>query len=316
MYRIGIDLGGTNIAAGLVNEQFEIVEKDSLPTLAERPGEAIVADIATLCKRLCTAAGITQQQVCSIGIASPGIVDDESGHVIYANNLRFRNFPIIPLLREQVEVGEIHIENDANAAAWGEAIAGAARGSKSTVMITLGTGVGGGIISDGKVFKGFNSAAGELGHIVIAVDGRPCTCGRRGCIEAYCSANALIRQAQRAAEADPASLMNQLCGGDLANMNGKIPFDAAQAGDKTAQAVIDQYLVWLGEAITDMVNIFRPQVVLISGGVCAQGEVLTTPLTEYVQENAFAGRRIPTPPVRIASLGSDAGLIGAACLVS
>ena len=183
MYRIGIDLGGTNIAAGLVNENYEIIAKDSTPTLVGRPSEEIVADIATLCKKLCDEAGITQADVASVGIASPGIVDDETGEVVYANNLGLKHFPIIPLLRDMLEIKEYHIENDANAAAWGEAIAGAAKGSKSSVMITLGTGVGGGIVSDGKVFKGFNNAAGELGHIVIQVDGAPCTCGRFGCWE-------------------------------------------------------------------------------------------------------------------------------------
>ena len=181
MYRIGIDLGGTNIAAGIVNESFEIVAKGSTPTLASRPGEEIVADIAALCKKLCASIGITEADVASLGIASPGIVDDETGYALNAHNLNFFNFPLIPLLRKELSIPEMHIANDANAAAWGEAIAGAAKGSKSSVMITLGTGVGGGIVDNGKLFTGFNSAAGELGHIVIEVDGRPCTCGRRGC---------------------------------------------------------------------------------------------------------------------------------------
>ena len=184
MYRIGIDLGGTNIAAGLVNEEFKIVAKASVPTHAERPAEQIVADIAALCKDVCQKANVDMSEVASVGIASPGIVDDESGEAIYANNLPFNHLPILPMLREMLPIKEFHIENDANAAAWGEAIAGAAKGAKSSIMITLGTGVGGGVITDGKVLKGFNSAAGELGHIVIQVGGRPCSCGRCGCWEA------------------------------------------------------------------------------------------------------------------------------------
>ena len=168
MYRIGIDLGGTNIAAGIVNEEFKIVAKASVPTHAERAAEEIVADIAALCKKVCADNGIDISEIESVGIASPGIVDDESGEAIYANNLPFSHLPILPMLREMLPIKEFHIENDANAAAWGEAIAGAAKGAKSSVMITLGTGVGGGVITDGKVLKGFNSAAGELGHIVLA----------------------------------------------------------------------------------------------------------------------------------------------------
>ena len=181
MYRIGIDLGGTNIAAGIVNEEFKIVAKASVPTHAERPAEEIVADIAALCKKVCADYGIDPSEVTSVGIASPGIVSDKSGEAIYANNLPFSHLPILPMLREMLPIKEFHIENDANAAAWGEAIAGAAKGAKSSIMITLGTGVGGGVITDGKVLKGFNSAAGELGHIVIQVGGRPCSCGRCGC---------------------------------------------------------------------------------------------------------------------------------------
>ncbi|OUN15557.1 ROK family protein [uncultured Allofournierella sp.] len=314
-YKIGIDLGGTNIKAGVVDADNHILVKLSCPTGAQRPWKEVADDIVRLALQALEQAGVSREDCAGVGMGCPGTVNAETGEVIYSNN--FANWEYLPLgsyLTESLGM-PVKMSNDANCAALGECAAGAAQGSASAVLLTLGTGVGGGVVWDGKVFEG-GPGGMELGHTQLIHGGELCTCGRKGCIEAYCSANALIRQAQRAAEADPASLMNQLCGGDLSNMNGKIPFDAAQAGDKTAQAVIDQYLVWLGEAITDMVNIFRPQVVLISGGVCAQGEVLTKPLTEYVQENAFAGRRIPTPPVRIASLGSDAGLIGAACLVS
>ena len=317
MYRIGIDLGGTNIAAGLVNEQFEIVEKDSLPTLPERPGEEIVADIAALCKKLCEAAGITQQQVCSIGIASPGIVDDESGHVIYANNLRFRNFPIIPLLRELVEVREIHIENDANAAAWGEAIAGAAKGSKSSVMITLGTGVGGGIIADGKVFKGFNSAAGELGHIVIAVDGRPCTCGRRGCWEAYSSATGLIRTTEeKLAECKAIGRETKMT--ELVAQKGKVTgrtaFDGKRLGDAAACEVVDEYIKYLASGLASMINIFQPEVLSIGGGISNEGQYLLDLVVPEVRRQQYGTGLVPQTDIRIAKLRNDAGIIGAAAL--
>ena len=192
MYRIGVDLGGTNIAIGIVNEKFEIVVQGSVPTEASRPGEEIATDMANLCKKLIADAGLTETDIASLGIAAPGIVDDATGCIVYANNLNFRNFPIISYLRERLSIAEMHIDNDANAAAWGEAIAGAAKGSHSSVMITLGTGVGGGIIDSGKVYKGFNNTGGELGHFVIEQDGRPCSCGRRGCWESYSSATGLI----------------------------------------------------------------------------------------------------------------------------
>ena len=167
MYRIGIDLGGTNIAAGLVGEDFEILVKDSLPTQATRPAEQIVDDIALLCRRVCAAAGVLTSDVGAVGIASPGVANHDTGVVEYANNLPFRHFPIAQLLRERFPVERVSVENDANAAAWGEAVAGAARGTDNSVMITLGTGVGGGIIIDHKVYSGSNFAGAELGHIVF-----------------------------------------------------------------------------------------------------------------------------------------------------
>lgn len=317
MYRIGIDLGGTNIAAGLVNESFEIIAKESTPTLVGRPSEEIVADIARLCKNLCATAGISQADVASVGIASPGIVDDESGTVIYANNLGFRHFPIIPLLREQLEIKEFHIENDANAAAWGEAIAGAAKGSKSSVMITLGTGVGGGIIADGKVFKGFNSAAGELGHIVIEVDGVPCSCGRKGCWEAYSSATALIRMTREkldeCAAQGRATKMTELVEAK-GKVNGRTAFDGKRLGDEAACEVVDQYVKYLSSGLASMINIFQPEVLSIGGGISNEGQYLLDLVTPAVREQQYGTGLVPNTDIRIATLKNDAGIIGAAVL--
>ena len=317
MYRIGIDLGGTNIAAGLVNEKFEIIAKESTPTLVGRPSEEIVADIAMLCKNLCTAAGISQADVTSVGIASPGIVDDESGMVIYANNLGFRHFPIIPLLREQLEIKEFHIENDANAAAWGEAIAGAAKGSKSSVMITLGTGVGGGIIADGKVFKGFNSAAGELGHIVIEVDGVACSCGRKGCWEAYSSATGLIRMTREKLEECAAqgrvTKMTELVEAK-GKINGRTAFDGKRLGDEAACEVVDQYIKYLASGLASMINIFQPEVLSIGGGICNEKDYLIKPLMKILNSEQYTRSNDKKTKVLIAELGNDAGIIGAAGL--
>ena len=318
MYRIGIDLGGTNIAAGIVNEKFEIVAKDSVPTLAGRPGEEIAMDIVALCKKLCASYGITESQVDSVGIASPGIVNDESGEIIYANNLSFRNFPILPLMKKHLDIKEFHIENDANAAAWGEAIAGAAKGSKSSVMITLGTGVGGGIIDGGKVFKGFNSAAGELGHIVIEVDGRPCSCGRRGCWEAYSSATGLINMTkEKLAECEANGRKNVMSDlvAEKGKVNGRTSFDAMRMGDEAAKEVVAEYVKYLASGIASMINIFQPEVLSIGGGISNEGQYLLDLVVPAVRKEQYGGGgAIELTDIRIATLRNDAGIIGAAVL--
>jgi glucokinase len=317
MYRIGIDLGGTNIAAGLVNEQFEIVAQDSTPTLVGRPNEELVADIAKMCRSVCELAGIALEEIISIGIASPGIVDNDTGCVVYANNLKFRNFPIIPMLREMTGVEKIYIENDANAAAWGEAIAGAAKGSKSSVMITLGTGVGGGIIADGKVFKGFNSAAGELGHIVIEVGGVPCSCGRCGCWEAYSSATGLIRMTKEKLDECAASgrktKMTEIVS-QKGKINGRTAFDAKRLGDEAAAEVVETYINYLASGIASMINIFQPEVLSIGGGISNEGQYLLDLVVPKVREQQYGTDLVPLTDIRIATLRNNAGIIGAAVL--
>ena len=317
MYRIGIDLGGTNIAAGIVNEKFEIVAQDSTPTLVGRPNTEIVDDIAALCKKLCATVGIAEHDVASVGIASPGVVDDETGCVISAYNLNFFSFPIIPLLKERFAAAEFHIENDANAAAWGEAIVGAAKGTKSSVMITLGTGVGGGIIADGKVFKGFNSAAGELGHIVIHVGGRQCSCGRRGCWEAYSSATGLINMTAEKLEECKKSgrktVMTDLVA-EKGRVTGRTAFDAKRMGDEAGAEVVETYVKYLASGLTDMINIFQPEVLSIGGGISNEGQYLIDLVKPLVDRDQFGDGNFPQTTLRIAELRNNAGIIGAAVL--
>lgn len=317
MYRIGIDLGGTNIAAGLVNEKFEIIAKESTPTLVGRPNLEIVRDIAALANKLCADAGITLSDVASLGIASPGIVDDATGCVVYANNLDFRNFPILPELHKLLDIAEMHIENDANAAAWGEAIAGAAKGSKSSVMITLGTGVGGGIVDGGKVYKGFNNAAGELGHIVIRVDGRPCTCGRHGCWEAYSSATGLINltkeKIEECKQTGRETVMTRLVA-EKGKVNGRTAFDGKRLGDAAACEVVDEYIKYLASGIASMINIFQPEVLSIGGGISNEGQYLLDLVIPKVHEQQYGTGLVPMTDIRIAQLRNDAGIIGAAVL--
>ena len=315
MYRIGVDLGGTNIAVGLVNEDLKIVKKLSRPTGADRAPELIVDDIAALCRDVCAAAGTTLAEVKGIGIATPGIANDKDGVVEYANNLPFRKFPIAKLLGERLNFDNIKIANDANAAAWGEAVAGAAKGTSNSVMITLGTGVGGGIIIDNKIYTGFNFAGAELGHIVIEVDGAPCSCGRRGCWEAYSSATALIRMTREKLEecekTGRKTLMTELA---KEKVSGRTACDAMRAGDEAGKEVYDRYVHYLAAGLTNIINIFQPEVISLGGGVSGEGQSLIDALLPIVSCERYGGDIVTPTQIKIATLKNDAGIIGAATL--
>ena len=313
MYRIGVDLGGTNIAVGLVNENMEIVVKKSLPTGAERKAEEIVADIAALCKAVCEEKGIAVNEVESVGIASPGIANNATGVVEYANNLPFLNLPIAKLLEGHLGINRIRVANDANAAAWGEAVAGAAKGSKNSIMITLGTGVGGGIIINDEIYCGFNCAGGELGHIVIEVDGAPCSCGRRGCWEAYSSATALIRMTQEKIDECRATGRKTIMT-DQPKVSGRTACDAMRAGDEAAKEVYDKYIKYLASGLATIINIFQPEVISLGGGVSNEGQSLIDALLPIVRKEQYGGGLVPLTDIRIAKLKNDAGIIGAAML--
>ena len=314
MYRAGIDLGGTYIKAGIVDGNQKIIAQTSAPTGAERSPEEVIADMAALVKQLLGELALDESALAGIGVGSPGLVDAQAGVVRYSNNISWENVALVRELGKYFSC-EIRISNDANCAALGEVKAGAAKDVSNAILLTLGTGVGGGIILNGKVFEGSNAGGAELGHTSMILGGEPCTCGRRGCVEAYASATALIRDAKRAAAADRNSLMNQMCGGKIENMNGKIPFDAALEGDQAAKEVVENYYTYLAEAIANYVNIFRPDVVLLSGGICNQGKRLTESVEDHLSFLCFGGDRAFVPPVRCAILGNDAGIIGAANLI-
>lgn len=313
MYTIGIDLGGTNIAAGLVDESYAIVRKTSRPTGAERSADEIVADMAKVCETLCAEQGISIDQIKSVGIATPGTADTDSGTVVYANNLPFRNYPIAAKLKALFPVDKVAIANDANAAAYGEAVAGAGAGKKDFVMLTLGTGVGGGIIVDGKLYTGFNYAAGELGHMVIVHNGQPCTCGRKGCFEAYSSATGLIRMTKTKMLERKDSIMWDAVGGDIDKVNGRTAYDAKRKGDAAACEVVDEYVSYLATGTANLINIFQPSVLAFGGGVANEKENLLAPLRKLVEEQTYTtGERTE---IKSAVLGNDAGIVGAAALV-
>ena len=318
MYRIGIDLGGTNIAAAVVNNEFKIVKKLSVPTLAQRDAALIMDDMAQLCRDVCREAGIAIEDIDAIGIASPGVANHDTGAVEYACNLPFRKFPICRELSDRLGVNNIHVENDANAAAWGEAVAGAAKGTKNSVMITLGTGVGGGIIIDGKVYSGFNYAGAELGHIVIQVGGKPCGCGRRGCWEAYSSATGLVNMTrdklEECAKSGRKTIMSDLVD-KYGKVNGRIAFEAAKSGDEAAQEVVDEYALYLESGLTSIINIFQPEVLSIGGGISGEGQSLVDLVFPTIDHERYGGDFVDkATEIRIAELGNDAGIIGAAFL--
>ena len=313
MVRIGVDIGGTNVAVGIVGEDYRLIKKKSTPTAKDDP-YGITDAIVSLSRELLADCGASIEEVASLGIGYPGIVDDAAGVAVYANNLGFRDFPFAREIRKQLPIESIHLGNDANAAALGEAVAGAARGAKNVVVITLGTGVGGGIIIGGHLYTGANDVAGELGHMVIERGGYPCSCGRRGCFEAYSSATALVRMTRDALGAHPESEMHALVAKKNGKVSARVPFDAARAGDTAAKEVIDTYLSYLACGISNLINIFQPEVIVIGGGISGEGENLTGPLTPIVLRECYGNGIVKMPALLTATLGNDAGIIGAACL--
>lgn len=315
MYYIGVDLGGTNIAAGLVNDRAELIAKASVPTGADRAPEKIIRDMGSLCLSLIKKQNLQCADIAYLGIATPGIADCDSGYVEYANNLPFRHFPIAQELQRILPVPRVYIENDANAAAKGEAVAGSAKGYANSVMITLGTGVGGGIIIDHKVYSGFNHAGAELGHMVIEHGGVLCSCGRRGCWEAYSSATALIRMTkEKLAAVGHSSLMYEMTEGDSSKVSGKTAFAAAREGDAAGQAVVDLYISYLATGISNIINIFQPQILSIGGGISNERDNLLIPLRALVDREQYTRDLENRTDLRIAALRNDAGIIGAAVL--
>lgn len=307
---IGVDLGGTNIAIGIVSDNGEILIKDSIPTIKERPIEEIVADMAKLINKLCDDYGITLDDISGVGIGSPGTIDFNAGVVVLSNNLRMKNYPIADALSKLINK-PVKVDNDANCAAMGEYVASKVD-ADDFVLITLGTGVGSGIIANGKMVRGFNGAAGEAGHMTIMCGGEPCTCGKRGCWETYASVTALIRQTQRAMEENPTSLMNEIAKRD-GKVSGRTAFEAAKAGDKAGNMVVENYRMYIAEGLINMVNIFQPKVVAIGGGISREGEYLLAPIREYVLNNNY-NKFLEMPEIVTAKLMGDAGIVGAAMI--
>ena len=311
-YYVGIDLGGTNIVAGVVDENYNIIAKASTKTNCPRPEKAIADDMAKMAIEAVKNAKLTMDQIEWIGVGTPGIANSETGIIEYSNNLGFKDTPMVKYIQETIDK-PVFIENDANAAAYGEFVAGAAKGAKNAVCITLGTGVGGGIIIDGKIYSGSNFAGAEIGHTVIEVDGAQCSCGRKGCFEAYSSATGLIRMTKEAIAEHPDCIMAQ-SEKEKGKVTARTSFDCMRAGDKYAKAVVDKYIKYLAAGITNTINIFQPDILCIGGGVCNEGDPLLLPMKELVAKEVYTRNSPKNTEIVIAKLGNDAGIIGAAFL--
>lgn len=313
MYRVGIDLGGTNIVSGVVDEQYNIIAKARLKTNSNRGFEAVVHDMATTAKMALEMANVDISEVDAVGIGSPGAINSEKGIVNYAYNLGFKDVHLTEMLENELGV-KTFLENDANAAAYGEFIAGAGKGTNDFILITLGTGVGGGMIINNKIFSGFNFVGAEIGHMVIVQDGEQCTCGRKGCWEAYASATALIRQTRAEMLENKSSVMWEIVKGNIDNVNGLTAFDGMRKGDISAKKVVDEYINYIATGVVNMVNIFQPEVFCIGGGICNEGETLLNPIIEKLNAENFGKNIEPKVKLKTATLGNDAGIIGAAYL--
>ncbi len=310
MYQIGVDIGGTNIKIGLVDDQLNIVRRSSIP-FPHLDGAAVAAQIAAECRRLTEAQGCGMEAVDSVGVIVPGSIDPTGAVVLNAYNLGFHNVPLRAQLQEAFGGTPVFLANDADGAGLAELGRGAFVGCQTAVLFTLGTGVGGGLILGGKMFSGGKKQGVELGHMPLVAGGEACTCGNKGCIEAYCSATAIARDGIRAMEAHPDSLLAARAGGDPKAVDAKLVIDCAKEGDPTAKAVFDAFIDHLGSACIAMIHLLDPEVIAIGGGVCGAGEFLFEPLRKNVDAKCFFSDHAKIVP---AVMGNDAGMIGAAML--
>ena len=311
MIAIGIDIGGMSIKGAAVDSEGHVYDKFNMPFIKGEPGESTIRKLASLVKDYIASQHL-EGKIAGIGIGSPGTLDVDRGVVNYANNLGWNNLPVADLMQETLPY-PVRLTNDANAAALGEAKFGAGKEYETVIMLTLGTGVGGGIIINGKLYEGNQGKGGELGHVVVEVDGEQCSCGRKGCLEAYASATALIRETKKAMYANKRSLMWKISP-EIELVGGKVVFQGAAQGDKSAIKVLNNYIKYLGEGILNYCNIFRPNVVVLSGGIANAGEALFDPLNEYLKERDYGYKATPEVKVVPAELGYDSGKIGAAAL--
>ena len=312
MLYIGIDVGGTTAKAGVVDEAGQILYKSSCKTGIERDFEDIAADMAELCRHIVRESGHEMAEVAAVGVGIPGEQSPKTGLVAFCNNLGWVDVPLMQRLRDALGL-PVYVDNDANVAALAESAFGASRDVKSSILITLGTGVGGGIVRDQRIHTGAHGVGGEIGHMVVVVDGEPCNCGHRGCWEKYASATALIRMGRALMEEKPDCALARQMGGDAANLNAKAVLDLAKAGDADCVGIFETYVKYLCVGLANLINIYDPDMLVLGGGVAHAGDFLLdavrAALGDYVYCPALSWAR-----VELARLGNDAGIIGAAML--
>ncbi len=312
MFAVGIDIGGMSIKIGIVDDNGKIVLQSRFKTA--KTADKCISDMCKHVEKLIKELGISTKDLKGIGVGCPGSTSKEKGEVIFLPNLGWNNVPLVKRLNDYFGV-RVEISNDANVAALGETIYGVAKDLNTVVMFTLGTGVGGGIVINRKLFEGGWSQGAELGHTTLYLDGIPCTCGRVGCVERYVSATALIQQTKNAMQDDANSKMWDFVDGNIEKVDGRTAFECSKLGDKSAEKVVDTYVKYLAESMLNMFNIFRPEAFVLGGGVSAQGEYLNEKLRQYCEKYDFGYKNAPRTKILTAMLGNDAGIIGATSLL-
>ncbi|WP_250277653.1 ROK family protein [[Clostridium] colinum] len=308
MYYIGIDLGGTTIKGGILTEDGKIIRTISKPTLPQREDSEIVKSMALVALELIKEEGLNIKDIHNIGIGAPGLIDSKNKVIVASSNINFNNTNIEKYMKNHINL-PIYLENDANCATIAEFLCGSMKGYKNAIMLTIGTGVGGGIILDSKIVKGSYLGEGELGHTIIDyTGGEYCGCGQKGCLETFCSANAIIKYAKHLLKDEKESKILHFAE-SFDDINAKNIFDAYDFGDDIAIKVIERFNTYLAIGIVNFINIFKPDVIAIGGGASARGEKLTKPIEKIAQKmiygNGFETKIVP------ATLGNDAGIIGA-----
>lgn len=309
---IGVDVGGMSIKAGAVNLNGEILVKDKVVTDGKHV-DVFLKDIKELLIKIINECKEKEFDVKGIGFGVPGMVDNKNGLINKMANIGGRDVPLKEYLNDLNL--PIYLSNDANVAALGEQRFGIAKGLNNVVLLTLGTGIGGGLILNGKLYEGNEGKGAELGHVCLLLNGRNCGCGRKGCLEAYASASALLRMTREYMEKYKDSMMWEYCNNDINNVDGLTSFECAKKGDEAANKLIDEYIMYLGEGMLDFANIFRPEAFVIGGGISNQGEYLTNKLKAYLAKQNYGYEGAPASDVLIAKLKNDAGIIGAASLL-
>lgn len=312
MYYVGVDLGGTNIAAGVVTESGELIHQDSCPTGVGRPYEQIISDMGELVNKVIRDSGCTVKDMKAVGIGSPGAADCKAGEIVFANNLSWYHVPICAELKKHVGP-PVFVDNDANVAALAETVAGCAKGRSDVILLTLGTGVGGGIVLNGRILGGVHHVGAEIGHMIVEVQGEQCSCGNRGCFERYTSATALIREGRKCIIAHPDSRITLKTGGDLDKVTAKIVLDSAKEGDIFALEIFERFIHYLAMGIVSLINLFDPEVIAIGGGVAKAGDFLMEALLPEVKKHIFY-KDLPYADIMLSPMGNEAGIIGAAMM--